>query len=215
MEYSALIVAAGSGSRMNLGYNKMLFKFKNGQTIIEKTVAIFKEDADCKQIVVVTSGEEILTFTKLLGHDKIVYAKGGETRAHSVMNGLYACSNEYVLIHDGARPWLSHECLNNLKKTLVETKACILAMPVKDTIKVVDSGIIQNTPKRATLYLAQTPQAFITEEILAAYKQGFEKGIEVSDDASMMEACGKRKVMIVEGSYANAKVTTIEDIQGM
>lgn len=214
MEYSALIVAAGSGSRMNLGYNKMLFKLQNGHTIIEKTVDIFRQDADCKQIVVVTSSEEIMTFTKLLGYEKIVYAKGGETRAHSVMNGLYACCNEYVLIHDGARPWLSNECLNNLKATLVTSKACILGMPVKDTIKVVENGIIQKTPKRSTLYLAQTPQAFLTDEILTAYQQGFKQGIEVSDDASMMEACGKRQVVIVEGSYANTKVTTIEDIQG-
>ena len=87
-------------------------------------------------------------------------------------------------------------------------------MPVKDTIKVVEDGKVKTTPQRATLYQAQTPQAFRTSAILKAYHKAYQKQLQASDDAQIMELCGDHEVYVVEGSYGNMKVTTIEDIAG-
>ncbi len=211
--YSAIVLAAGSGSRMNLGYNKMFFKCNDGKTIIEKSIEIFKNDPRCNQIVVTCSSDDMYDLYELLGSD-VQYVQGGATRAHSVFQALHAIKNEYVMIHDGARPWVPKKCIDEIVDVLPTKKACILAMPVKDTIKVVCDGIIESTPKRSTLYLAQTPQAFDTKLILNAYCEGFKQQVEVSDDASMVEFCTKHPVYIIEGSYENIKVTTIEDVFG-
>lgn len=211
--YSAIVLAAGSGSRMNLGYNKMFFECSDGLTIIEKSVDVFYRDPRCNQIIITCSSDDMYDLYELFGN-KVQYALGGQTRAHSVYNALHAVKNEYVMIHDGARPWVPRKCIDEILEVLPIKKACILAMPVKDTIKVVKDGLIETTPKRSTLYLAQTPQAFETNLILKAYHDGFKQGVEVSDDASMVELCSDYDVSIVEGSYENIKVTTIEDVVG-
>lgn len=214
MNYTALIVAAGSGSRMGLGYNKMLYTLANHQTMIEKTVSIFEQDERCKQIIVVTSAQEMETFVKLLDVSKVCFARGGSTRQESVFQGLKAVMCDYVFIHDGARPWLDLACLDRLCECVQKTKACLLTVPVKDTIKVVEDGIVKHTPERATLYAAQTPQAFETNAIFEANIKAIKEHVCVTDDASIMEACGKYQVHSVMGSYENTKVTTIEDIKG-
>lgn len=214
MEYTALIVAAGSGSRMGLGYNKMLFKLKNGHTILEETLQTFKEDKRCHQIIVVASPEDLEIFMQLCAGGNVVFVQGGATRQDSVYHGLKAVMCEYVLIHDGARPWLTLDCIDRIVECLQEHDACLLMMPVKDTIKVVEDGKVVSTPQRSTLYQAQTPQAFRSCEILKAYQQAYQKHLQATDDAQIMELCGAHEVYVVEGSYENMKVTTKEDIVG-
>ncbi len=214
MEYSVVIVAAGSGSRMGLGYNKMLFQLKNGHTILEETVLKFYDDKRCKQVIVVASDYDLETFQTLFKDKNIEFTKGGKTRQDSVYQGLKKVRQNYVFIHDGARPWISKDCINRIVKVLETKEACLLMMPVKDTIKVVEDGKVINTPKRSTLYLAQTPQAFVTKKIIKAYDRAYEKGIQATDDAQIMELCGDCEVYMVEGSYENMKVTTKEDIEG-
>lgn len=214
MEYSVVIVAAGSGSRMGLGYNKMLFQLKNGHTILEETVSKFYDDKRCKQVIVVASDYDLETFQTLFKDKNIEFTKGGKTRQDSVYQGLKKVKQDYVFIHDGARPWISKDCINRIVEVLETKEACLLMMPVKDTIKVVEDGKVINTPKRSTLYLAQTPQAFVTKKIIKAYDQAYEKGIQATDDAQIMELCGDCEVYMVEGSYENMKVTTKEDIEG-
>ncbi len=214
MEYSVVIVAAGSGSRMGLGYNKMLFQLKNGRTILEETVLKFYDDKRCKQVIVVASDYDLETFQTLFKDKNIEFTKGGKTRQDSVYQGLKKVRQNYVFIHDGARPWISKDCINRIVKVLETKEACLLMMPVKDTIKVVEDGKVINTPKRSTLYLAQTPQAFVTKKIIKAYDRAYEKGIQATDDAQIMELCGDCEVYMVEGSYENMKVTTKEDIEG-
>ena len=214
IEYTALIVAAGSGSRMGLGYNKMLFKLKNGHTILEETIQVFQKDTRCHQIIVVASKEDIEVFMKLCTQGNIVFVQGGATRQDSVYHGLKAVMCEHVLIHDGARPWLTMDCIDRIVESLQVHDACLLMMPVKDTIKVVEDGKVKTTPQRATLYQAQTPQAFRTSAILKAYHKAYQKQLQASDDAQIMELCGDHEVYVVEGSYGNMKVTTIEDIAG-
>ena len=214
MEYSVVIVAAGSGSRMGLGYNKMLFQLKNGHTILEETVSKFYDDKRCKQVIVVASDYDLETFQTLFKDKNIEFTKGGKTRQDSVYQGLKKVKQDYVFIHDGARPWISKDCINRIVEVLETKEACLLMMPVKDTIKVVEDGKVINTPKRSTLFLAQTPQAFVTKKIIKAYDQAYEKGIQATDDAQIMELCGDCEVYMVEGSYENMKVTTKEDIEG-
>lgn len=214
MEYSVVIVAAGSGSRMGLGYNKMLFQLKNGHTILEETVSKFYDDKRCKQVIVVASDYDLETFQTLFKDKNIEFTKGGKTRQDSVYQGLKKVKQDYVFIHDGARPWISKDCINRIVEVLETKEACLLMMPVKDTIKVVEDGKVINTPKRSTLYLAQTPQAFATKKIIKAYDRAYEKGIQATDDAQIMELCGDCEVYMVEGSYENMKVTTKEDIEG-
>lgn len=213
MKYTALIVAAGSGSRMGLGYNKMLYQFDNGKTILETTADIFLNDQRCAQVVVVGSEQDIEQYQKLLSDDRITFTIGGKTRQESVYHGLLKITMPYVLIHDGARPWLSMDCIDRLLECLKEHDACLLMVPAKDTIKQVENGKVVKTLQRSLLWQAQTPQAFSTELILKCHELAIEKQFEATDDAQLVEVCSDVDVHVVEGSYDNLKVTTIEDIR--
>lgn len=213
MKYSALICAAGSGTRMKLGYNKVYAKLKSGRSILDTTIQVFEEDDDCDEIIVVSDPEEYLQqhHGKLSGKvTKVV--PGGDTRQQSVHNGLVEVRNEYVMIHDGARPYLSQENLDSIKNTLEKDDACLLMVPCKDTIKRVINGYVETTYDRSTLMNAQTPQAFKTSLILECSSKAIEEGYVGTDDASLVEKYSDVKVKAVEGSYANIKITTIEDL---
>jgi len=212
MNYSVLIVAAGSGQRMGLGYNKVFYPLKEGVTVLQKTLRIFIEDKRCKQVVLVMGKEDLPRAVEENGTKKILYVLGGETRQESVFNGLMAVSEPQVLIHDGARPFLKQESLELLLTTLESEKACILAVPVKDTIKEVEDGYIVKTPPRKQLVQAQTPQAFETCLILDCYKKARKEKTEVTDDAQVIEMFSTIKIKIVEGDYGNIKITTMEDL---
>ncbi len=211
MHYSALIVAAGSGSRMQLGYNKVFYRMKDGMSVLEKTVRCFANQPDCVQVVIVTQPQnfELCQF-KIT--QPLILCEGGATRSQSVVNGLKKVSESVVFVHDGARPYVSADCLNRLVKRMETVDACILAVPCKDTIKIAENGRIQGTPDRATLFQAQTPQAFKTEILKQAYQQAALDG-SLTDDASCVEKYGMVPVYLEEGDYANLKITTPEDLK--
>lgn len=212
MNYSVVVLAAGSGTRMNLGYNKVLYRFKDGELLLSKTLRVFLEDEDCKQVILVTTPQEIDSIQAQIHHDKIVYAYGGSMRQDSVYEGLKLVSEEYVMIHDGARCFVDKVMIEDLKEALVDEDACLLMVPVIDTIKVVEDGYVVNTLNRDVLYAAQTPQCFKTDLIRKCHQMNREKQESVSDDASLVERFSDVKVKVVKGSYANKKVTTIEDL---
>ncbi|MEG0265126.1 MAG: 2-C-methyl-D-erythritol 4-phosphate cytidylyltransferase [Erysipelotrichaceae bacterium] len=212
MNYTTLIMAAGNGARVNLGYNKLLYQFKNGKTILETTVQLFLEDKRCKQIVIVVSNKDHDTFQNLFDDERIHYVIGGSERQDSVYNGLKVVNEDYVLIHDGARPYLEMADINRLLETLKDYPACLLMVEVKDTIKVVKDGFIEKTLIRSELKQAQTPQAFQIDCIRNAYEKAKLQGIIATDDAQIVELCGDVKVKVVEGNYKNLKVTTKEDL---
>lgn len=212
--YTALIVAAGSGSRMGLGYNKLLYTFASGQSIIEKTADVFLQDDRCHQIIMVISKEDEEVFHKLFAGKPITFTYGGATRMESVYHGLQLVKEARVLIHDGARPWLEIACINRILRCLEQHPACLLMVQVKDTIKEVKDGKVIQTLKRKALYQAQTPQAFHTTLIRKSYEQAMQTSIEATDDAQIVELFGDEKVWVVEGSYDNIKVTTKEDLIG-
>lgn len=210
MEYSVVIVASGQGTRMKLGYNKVFYKINDHQTILDCTIACFKQDSDCKQIIVVINEDEL----HLISNEGIDKTIGGTLRQDSVLNGLKLVKYPYVLIHDGARPQLKLAVLDRLKKTLVEKEACLLMIPCKDTITIVEDGICKKTLDRSTLYQAQTPQAFKTSLIREAFSQ-IKEGEVFTDDASIVQQKLLHPVYMVLGDEANFKVTTSEDLKNL
>lgn len=212
MEYSAIILAAGKGSRTNLEYNKVFYKFSDGQVLLLKTLSRFLDDKSCTQIVIVSTPDEIEIIQEMIDDTRITYTYGGETRQDSVYNGLQKVSNEFVMIHDGARCFISAKEIENCKKALEENDACLLMVPAIDTIKKVVDGYVVNTPLRSELYAAQTPQCFKTELIKECYQKAKDEGAIASDDASLVELYSNVKIKVVKGEYANKKVTTKEDL---
>ncbi len=206
MNYSVIILAAGSGTRANLGYNKVLYEL-DGEPLIFKSINLFKSDQACQQIIL-TYSESDTKLQSVLANSEVELVLGGKTRCASVYNALQKVSSEYVFIHDGARPYLKMTSVDALKQALETSDAAILGVSVKDTIKYVENGVIKHTPERAKLWQAQTPQAFK----VSLLKAGYEKLVDVSlitDDASLVE--NDYPVVMVEGDYTNIKVTTPED----
>ena len=214
MKYTALIVAAGSGTRMQLGYNKVFARLKDGRTILETTAGIFLKDQDCTQIVIVTDASEFRRFWPDRIPGKIVLCRGGSTRQESVCNGLQAVINDFVFIHDGARPFLDEETLARLKSAMETEEAALLCVPCKDTIKKADeNGYVVETYERSTLRSAQTPQAFRTGLIMECMEKAFADHYTGTDDCSLVERYSSTRIKAVEGSYENFKVTTPEDLR--
>ena len=202
MNYSAIVLCAGKGSRSGLTYNKMLYRFKN-KTVYEMTMDIFLNDERCKQLD---------DLKKLISSKKIDYVFGGKERQDSVYNGLQVVKEDYVLIHDGARPYLKKENIDDILECLNKNNACLLVVPVKDTIKVCMDGNIVKTLPREQLVQAQTPQAFKTELIKRCYQKGKDQNYIATDDASLVEYFENIEVKAVLGSYSNIKITTPDDL---
>ena len=201
---SAIITAGGTSSRF--GSNKLLEKI-NGKTIIETTIEKFLPYAD--EIVIPTT-EEIRN-ALINKNKKIKFAPAGKNRQESVYNGLLECTDcNYVLIHDGARPFIEAKTIEKTIEKVVKVGAVVVGAPAIDTIKICsEKGEIISTPKRERVFHAQTPQAFKYKEILKAHKEL--KGENYTDDSSMMEAMGY-KVFIVETTHENKKITFKEDL---
>lgn len=209
MDYSCVIVAAGKGSRMNLGYNKAYYMLDD-KCILEHTIKAFKDDHDCKEIIVVC---DIDDFKAHIKDDDVILVSGGATRSDSVYNGLQKVSYEYVMIHDGARPYVSSKILDDTKQCLSKHNACVAMVDCKDTIKKVIDNKVVKTYDRTTLKNAQTPQSFKTSLIIEAYQKAIADNFIATDDASIYEVYGNDDVYVIEGSYDNIKITTIEDIK--
>lgn len=215
---AAVIVAGGSGKRMGMKIKKQFIELE-GKAILAHTIEAFNKCKVIDEIIVVVGKEDIAKVkTEIVsryGYDKVIQIiEGGTERQESVYNGLMAVTKEvqYVMIHDGARPFISQEIL---EKALIMTKekhATVVAVPVKDTIKVVNGALeVEATPNRSTLWSVQTPQSFKKELLIKAYGYAKEKGLIVTDDSMLVEAYGK-KVHVVEGDYNNIKITTSEDL---
>ena len=212
MNYSALIVAAGSGTRMKLGYNKAYYRLDE-RTILEHTMDIFLSDPDCSEVVVVTDSEMFRKEIPGRIPGRVVLVSGGSSREESVSNGLNAVASEVVFVHDGARPFLSKACLEAMKQTMETEEAACLMVPCKDTIKVVKGGYIVKTIERNTIKAAQTPQAFRTELLVHCMDLARKEGYQGTDDCSIVEHFSSAKIRVVEGSYENFKITTPEDLK--
>lgn len=209
MNYDVVVVASGKGERANLGYNKAFYKMRDGRSVLEHSLLLFKEDADCKNIIVVTSEEYM---KEIKDDNKIVKVIGGKERKDSVYNGLRFVSNEYVMVHDAVRPFLNKETLENIKNELNSCDAICLGHMATDTIKLVEDGMIEKTIDRNKVFMAETPQAFKTELLKECYQKCEDKIF--TDDASLVEAMGY-KVKALINEYDNHKLTREEDFRGI
>lgn len=212
-----VIVAAGTGSRMKMGINKQFIKLEEKE-IIAYTIEKFYNNSNIEDIVVVVKEDESEFFKKEIldkyNFKNIKIAYGGKERQDSVYNGLKSLDKkcDIVLIHDGARPFVSDKIIDNCIEEVKEHKAIVVGVPVKDTIKVIDNDKnIVDTPNRSVLWAVQTPQTFDYNILLDAYKDAFKSGFYGTDDAMLVERIGY-KVKMVEGSYNNIKITTKEDL---
>jgi 2-C-methyl-D-erythritol 4-phosphate cytidylyltransferase len=216
MEYNVIIPAAGQGKRMNAGKNKLFIQLADKPVIIH-TLSVFEQDASCIGIILVINEKETEVFKKMLttyGIKKVQHLiVGGAERQDSVYNGLLTVqnTNALILVHDGARPFITIQKIHELVKATSETGAAVLAVPVKDTIKKVSNGLVDKTVERSSLWAVQTPQAFHVPLLLAAYKQAIQTSFIGTDEASLVEKMNN-PISVVTGDYENIKLTTPEDI---
>ena len=209
---TAIIVAAGAGVRMG-GLDK-LFAEVGGMPLLARTIQAFDACVSVDEIIVVASDANLDRCWKLaksLGFKKVTQVvPGGARRQDSVLQGLAQVKDSpWVIIHDGVRPFVDDALISAGLAAAREHGAAVAAVPVKDTIKVVNAdGLVRNTPARESLWAAQTPQVFQTELIRNAYQDAFG---DVTDDAMLLERLGQ-PVKVYQGSNDNIKVTTPEDL---
>ncbi len=212
---AVVIVAAGSSTRMN-GVDKMLADL-SGKPVVLRSAEAFQKNSSIQEIVVVARAdirEEVEKVLREGGIDKLTrVVEGGDSRLESVWKGLTAVSDKakLIAIHDGARPLVSQSIINDTLRKAQEIKAAVPAMPVRDTVRVVDGGVGVSTPDRATLYAMQTPQIFDADLIRAAVLHCVSNKIPVTDDVSAVETMGM-KAAVVAGSEENIKITTRLDL---
>lgn len=215
---AALILAAGKGSRMKSDCPKQ-FMDLCGMPVVAYSLLEFSRCSCIQEIVLVVSEQdieycekEIIEKYKIEKVKKIV--SGGSERYWSVWNGLQVVQDcDYVLIHDGARPLVTRMMIEQSVAEVQNGKACTVAVPVKDTIKVVnENGIGIETPNRNMLWQIQTPQSFEVKRLTDAYKKmKLEGAVNITDDTMIMEQFGQVQTKVLLGDYRNIKITTPED----
>lgn len=221
----AIILSGGRGKRMGSSISKQ-YMMLNDRPILYYSLDSF-EKSDVDEVVVVV-GKNDKEYVKSEIVDKYNFKKvkiiteGGAERYNSVYNGLMAIddqmnvniNNTYVLIHDGARPFISVEIINKTIYEVMKDNAVVVGVPVKDTIKIVNNlNDIVDTPDRSMLWQVQTPQAFLLPKIKAAYKKAIEsERKDLTDDSMVMETFGGHTVKMIMGDYNNIKITTPEDL---
>lgn len=216
---TAIVLAGGQGTRMGTAVQKQYIELC-GKPVLYYTLHTFQNSGVIDEIIlVVGEGQEeycrqnIVEKYAITKVSKVVV--GGAERYYSVWNGLQEVSEGYVFIHDGARPFVSGEMIARAYEEVQKYGACVVGMPVKDTIKIADEdGFSRETPNRKDVWMIQTPQVFETGLVKEAYEALLhEKEISATDDATAVEQMLGRKVKLVVGSYENIKITTPEDLK--
>ncbi|MEG1945738.1 MAG: 2-C-methyl-D-erythritol 4-phosphate cytidylyltransferase [Lachnospiraceae bacterium] len=226
-KYAAIVLSAGRGTRMKSSVPKQYLMLEEKPVLAYSLLAF--EESIIEEIIVVT-GEEDITYCQeeivsLYGIHKVkAVIAGGKERYHSVFCGLQQLQREdnppdYVLIHDGARPFLDNAIIKRCTEGVEAFQACVVGMLVKDTIKMADEELFATaTLPRKDVWMVQTPQAFQFSIIYHAYETLLEwehqgKELSVTDDAMVVEQVGGHRIKMIEGSYRNIKITTPEDLE--
>ena len=213
---TAIVLAAGQGKRMGTKVHKQYLEL-DGKPILYYSLKAFEDSPVIDEILLVTgAGEEEYCRREIVEKYQITKVSkilaGGAERYHSVWNGLQEMEEEgYVFIHDGARPFVDEEIISRVFKEVQKHKACVVGMPVKDTIKVVDENeFVKKTPDRSSLWLVQTPQVFENHIVKGAYSMLMrESYINVTDDAMVVEQMLKYPIRLVYGAYENLSLIHI------
>lgn len=212
MSNTAIILAAGNGTRMKADKSKLLLEINN-MTVIERTVKTFSSIDEIDNIIVVVRENDILLFKDVLLKYNVTYCTGGNSRQESVSNAVKvidAC--DLLIIHDGARPLVTANEIKATLKAATKYGAAAVGVPVKDTIKVIDKdNKIIDTPERSSLIAIQTPQIFKFDKYVSAMNLATEQGKDFTDDCKLLENMNE-SVYVVIGEYSNIKITTPEDI---
>lgn len=224
---TAILLSAGTGSRMGGPVAKQYMLLEN-KPILWYSLNVIEESQIIDEcILVVGSGDIEYVKREILetyGFTKVsAVVAGGRERYLSVLNGLRAVGDcdGYVFIHDGARPFLTEKILEDTYRAVRQYRACVAAVPSKDTIKIADeAGFVNSTPDRKLVWSIQTPQVFETRMVRDAYEklaqqteEHPEQRLSITDDAGVVERFGDCGVKLVEASYTNIKITTPEDIK--
>lgn len=230
---TAIVLAAGSGKRMQSDVAKQ-FLMLGEKPVLCYSLDAFEQSNYIDEIILVTSEDGLATCEEIVkdcGYHKVsAITLGGRERYHSVYNGLKAALYEedstkenapkLVFIHDGARPFVTEDIIRRNIEALEKDRACVTAVPSKDTVKIADeNGYVATTPNRELVWNMQTPQSFDFSLIYDAYRKlireegnVLEKGIKITDDAMVAELFENVKIKLVEGSYENIKITTPDDL---
>lgn len=215
---AVIIAAAGSGNRMGSGIPKQYMEIL-GKPVLTRSVEAFEKNASTDEIYLVVNQEytDFCRETYLGGKSAMSKVKdivpGGAQRQDSVYAALSVIPEDvdFVLVHDGARPFVNEETIEALIEAVIKHGAAVAAVPVKDTIKSAEAGIFSETLDRSRLYSIQTPQGFGRKLLKQAYERAFSENFYGTDDAVLVEKMGE-KVYLVKGDYHNIKITTKEDI---
>lgn len=217
-KYAAIVLAAGSGKRMNSKVHKQYLIIQD-RPVLYYSLKAFEDSAVDEIVLVVGKGEEEFCRKEIVdkyGISKVkAIVEGGKERYHSVFEGLKQTSDaDYVLIHDGARPFVNQDIIRCCMQEVQKYQACVVGMPVKDTIKIADEeGYAKQTPNRKNVWMIQTPQTFSYALIYEAYGEMLKtEDTAITDDAMVLERIKGKKSKLIEGSYRNIKITTPEDL---
>ena len=217
-KYTAIVLAAGSGKRMNSKVHKQYLIIQD-RPVLYYSLKAFEDSAVDEIVLVVGKGEEKFCRKEIVdkyGISKVkAIVEGGKERYHSVSEGLKQTSDaDYVLIHDGARPFVNQDIIRRCMQEVQKYQACVVGMPVKDTIKIADEeGYAKQTPDRKNVWMIQTPQTFSYALIYEAYEEMLKtEDTAITDDAMVLERIKGKKSKLIEGSYRNIKITTPEDL---
>lgn len=217
-KYAAIVLAAGSGKRMNSKVHKQYLIIQD-RPVLYYSLKAFEDSAVDEIVLVVGKGEEKFCRKEIVdkyGISKVkAIVEGGKERYHSVFEGLKQTSDaDYVLIHDGARPFVNQDIIRRCMQEVQKYQACVVGMPVKDTIKIADEeGYAKQTPDRKNVWMIQTPQTFSYALIYEAYEEMLKtEDTAITDDAMVLERIKGKKSKVIEGSYRNIKITTPEDL---
>ena len=216
---TAIVLAAGQGKRMHSKIQKQFIEL-GGMPVLCYSLRCFQESPLIRNIILVTGEEHIdwckEEIVKKYGFTKVsAVVSGGKERYDSVYEGLSVCRDtDYVLIHDGARPFIDNAIIERGLAAAAETGASVVGMPSKDTVKIADDeGNVKETPDRSNVWIVQTPQIFRYSLIYDAYTSIREKNMTgITDDAMVAEYETGVKIRFSEGSYRNIKITTPEDL---
>lgn len=214
---SVIFPAAGQGTRMKAGRNKVLLELF-GKPILLRTLETFSGLPEVGELIVVTGREEMAEVRAMLERAKHLkpwqLAEGSTERQYSIQNGLKLVAQEtdLILVHDAARPLITPEVIRRVIEGARQQGGAIAAVPEKNTVKIVDDeGLVVSTPPRKSLWAVQTPQGFRKDILLEANARAEAEGFLGTDDASLVERLGN-PVKVVMGDYRNIKITTPEDM---
>ncbi len=212
MKTVGIILLGGKGNRLDSSIPKQFIDV-NGKMLCEYAIDVFEKSADIDEVCLVCiKGYDEIYESLASKYSKIKYfVEGGSERQHSVYNAISQVKADVLIIHDGARPFVTFEEIKSVKQKAIEFGSAITALPVKDTIKKANNGLVESTINRENLFSVKTPQAFMFEKLLLAHESAIKDNFVGTDDASLIERLGQ-KVFIVTANDNNIKVTTNIDL---